>query len=250
MIGSTRMLSPKVVLAALILLSPNPVVLCSQSGGPRIQAAATDNPTVDWVNQETPAVHGFVRPSPAEYMKAIDENKEVLRARVVLDGSTTVEFYERPKDIDFYNSTIVVNRRGAASRSYSVGDLIKHQALSLVHVGIVPSGNGAGMLVCEYEGGAVGAREGFAILRFSPSSFDLHTLPLTNFGKVVLFSGKPGQVEIWSALPDGAASDADPMAYSSQSCRWETKGYVCDPPKRKRSRFSPAATDDPGIEIR
>ena len=105
------------------------------------------------------------------------------------------------------------------------------------------------MLICEYEGGAVGAREGFAILRFSAGSFDLHTLPLTDFGKVVAFRGKPEQVEIWSALPDGAASDADPMAYSTQTCRWEKKDYVCGPPKRKHGRFAPAAINDPGIEI-
>jgi hypothetical protein len=192
----------------------------------------------------------FVRPSPAEYTKAIDEEKEVLRARVVLDDSTTVEFYERPKDIDFYDSTIVVNRRGHASRSYDVGDLIKHQALSLAHVAIVPSGNGAGMLVCEYEGGAVGAREGFAILRFSPTDLELHTLPLTNFGKVVVFAGKPEQAEVWSALPYTAGSDADPMVYATQSCRWESEGYKCSPPKRHQGSFGPAAINDPGIEIR
>lgn len=244
------MLSPKVVLVTLILLSLNPVVLCSQSSGTETQSAFADNLTVNWADQKVPATHVFMRPSPAEYMKAIDEVKEVLRARVVLDGSTTVEFYEKPKDIDFYDSTVVVNRRGVASRSFNVGDLIKHQALSLVHVGIVPSGDGAGMLVCEYEGGAVGAREGFAILRFSPSSFDLHTLPLTDFGKVVVFSGRPEQAEIWSALPDGAKSDADPMAYSTQACRLQSGGYTCDPPKRKRGRFSPSSINDPGIEIR
>jgi hypothetical protein len=245
------MLSPKVVLATLILLSlDHPVVLCSQSSGTETQSAVAGNLTVNWENQKVPTTHVFMRPSPAEYMKAIDEEKEVLRARVVLDGSTTVEFYEKPKDIDFYDSTVVVNRRGVASRSYNVGVLIKHQALSLVHVGIVPSGGGAGMLVCEYEGGAVGAREGFAILHFSPSSFDLRTLPLTNFGKVVVFRGRPEQAEIWSALPDGAKSDADPMAYSTQACRWQSSGYMCDPPKRKRGRFSPSDINDPGIEIR
>ena len=244
------MLSPRVVLTSLILLCSTPGVLYCQSNGAETQPAVADSLTVNWAKQEIPATHGFVRPSPAEYMKAIDDNKEVLRARIVLDEATTVEFYEKPKDIDFYDSTIVVNRRGVASRNYSVGDLIKHQALSLVQVGIVPSGKGAVMLVCEYEGGAVGAREGFAILRFSATGFDLHTLPLTNFGKVVVFRSKPDAAEIWSALPDGAASDADPMAYSTQACRWETKGYVCDPPKRKHGRFSPAATDDPGIEIR
>lgn len=243
-----RILSSKAVLTSLILLIWNPVVLCSQSGG--TQTAAKDNLTVDWVNQKTSAIRAFVGPTPDEYHEAIDEKKQVLRATVMLDGSTTVEFYEKPKDIDFYDSTIVINRHGMASRSYNLGELIKHQALSLAHVAIVPTGNGTGMLVCEYEGGAVGAREGFAILRFSPSSFDLHTLPLTNFGKVVVFKEKPDHVEIWSALPDGAASDADPMAYSTQACHWKTKGYVCGPPKRKRGRFSPAATDSPGIEIR
>jgi hypothetical protein len=106
------------------------------------------------------------------------------------------------------------------------------------------------MLVCEYEGGAVGAREGFAILRFSPAGFELHTLPLTDFGKVVVFKSKPEQVEIWSALPDDMGSDADPMAYATQSCRWQAKGYTCGAPKRKLGRFSPASINDPGIEIR
>jgi len=248
MIGRAHILSPKVVLAALVLLTPNPVALCL--GGPAAQAAVANNLTVDWANQKVPATHMFVRPSPDEYMKAIDEKKQVLRAKVVLDNATTVEFYERPRDIDFYDSTIVVNHRGSASRSYNVGVLIKHQALSLAHVGIVPSGNGAGMLVCEYEGGAVGAREGFAILRFSPTGFELHTLPLTNFGKVVVFAGKPEQAEVWSALPYPAGSDADPMVYATQSCRWESEGYKCSAPKRRQGSFPPAAIDDPGIEIR
>lgn len=246
-----HILSPKVVLTSLILLISTSVVLCSQSGGAQTQAAAAkDNLTVDWANQKTAAMHAFVAPTPAEYQKAIDEEKEVLRATVMLDSSTTVEFYEKPKDIDFYDSTIVINRHGIANRSYNVGELIKHQALSLAHVAIVPTGNSTGMLICEYAGGAVGAREGFAILRFSPSGFDLHTLPLTDFGKVVVSKQKPEQVEIWSALPDGAASDADPMAYNTQVCRWQASGYTCDTPKRKRGRFSPASINDPGIEIR
>lgn len=244
------MLSPKVVLTFLILLSSTPVVLCSQSSSTEAESAFADNLTVDWVNQRTTAIRAFVGPTPAEYQKAIDEEKEVLRARVVLDGSTTVEFHEKPKDIDFYDSTIVVNRHGVASRSYKVGELIKHQALSLAHVGFVPSGDGAGMLVCEYVGGAVGAREGFAILRFSPAGFELHTLPLTDFGKVIVFRGKPDRAEIWSALPYPAASDADPMVYATQACRWQSDGYECSPPKRHRGSFGPAAIDDPGIEIR
>ena len=243
------MLHPKAILAISILLGPISAAFGSLSSGAGMQATVGDNLTVNWVNQKTPAIHGFVGPTPTEYMKAIDEKKEVLRARVLLDGSMIVEFYERPRDIDFYDSTIVVNRQGQASRSYNVGKLINHQALSLAHVAIVPSGIGTGTLVCEYVGGAVGAREGFAILRFSPTGFELHTLPLTSFGKVVVFARKPEQAEVWSALPYPVGSDADPMVYATQACRWQSSGYVCDPPKRKRGRFGPAAIDDPGIEI-
>ena len=128
--------------------------------------------------------------------------------------------------------------------------MIQHQALSLAHVGIVPLGNGEGMLVCEYEGGFVGAREGFAILRFSPNSFDLHTLPLVEFGKVVVFRSRQDQAIVWSALPYPAGTDAEPMAYSTQACRWQSNGYECSPPKRKRGLFGPTAINDPGIEIR
>lgn len=250
MIRKAHTLLTKVLLIALVLSILNPTARCYASASAEAQVAVKGNLTVDWVNQKTPSIHGFVGPTPTEYMKAIDEKKEVLRARVMLDDSTTVEFYERPRDIDFYDSTIVVNHRGSASRSYNVGKLINDQALSLAHVAIVPSGISAGMLVCEYEGGAVGAREGFAILRFSPTGFELHTLPLANFGKVVVFKNKPEQAEVWSALPYPAGSDADPMVYATQSCRWEGAGYKCGPPKRHRGSFGPATIDQPGIEIR
>lgn len=244
------MLTPKAILAVSILLCPIFAALGSLSCSAGEQPTVGDNLTLEWANQNVPAIHMFVRPSPAEYMKAIDKKAEVLRARVVLDDSTTVGFYERPRDIDFYDSTIVVNRQGHAARSYNVGNLVRHQALSLAHVAIVPSGGGAGILVCEYEGGAVGAREGFAILRFSPTGFELHTLPLANFGKVVVFAGKPELAEVWSALPYPAGADADPMAYTTQMCHWQTSGYACDTPRRKHGLFGPAAIDDPGIEIR
>jgi hypothetical protein len=244
------MLSAKTVLAVLLLLGSSSEAPALQSSGGNSEATSPDNVTLDWMNQKSPAIHAFASPSPDEYQKVIDEDKNVLRARILLDGSTTVEFREHPKDIDFYDSTVVVNRKGEQSRSYNIGELIKHQALSLAHVALIPSTDGAGMLVCEYEGGFVGAREGFAVLRFTRDNFELHTLPLADFGKVVVFKSKPDQATVWSALPYPRGTDAEPMAYSTQACRWETKGYVCDPPKRKRGRFSPASINDPGIEIR
>lgn len=210
---------------------------------------ARDGVTVNWVNQKTSATQLFVRPDPAEYMKAINENRQILRAKIVLDSFPTIDLYEKPKDIDFYDSTVVVNRQGK-SQIYNVGNLIKHQALSLAHAAIVPSGNEAGMLVFEYEGGAVGAREGFAILRFSRAGFELHTLPLTDFGKVVVFRSKPELVEIWTALNDYIGSDADRRFYATRACHLKADGYACEAPRRKRGRFYPADINDPGIEIR
>lgn len=248
MIGRFRdMLSANVVFTTLILLMPS---LAKQVNGRYGNVDVTHAVAVNWSSQKTPTTRMFVRPSPAEYMKAIDNDAQVLRAKVSLEHSTIVEFYERPRDIDVYDSTVVVSRQGEAARSYNIGDLVKHQALSLAHIGIVPSAEGGGMLVCEYEGGAVGAREGFAILRFSPSSIELHTLPLTDFGKVVIFRAKPELAEIWSALADDAGSDADPRSYATQACRWQSSGYECGPPKRKPGRFGPSSIDDPGIEIR
>jgi len=109
------MLSTKVVLAVLVLLSSSSAGSSLQSSGGKSEATSSDDVNVDWVNQRTPAIHVFVGPTPAEYMKAIDENKDILRARVLLDSSTIVEFHERPKNIDFYDSTIFVNRRGKLS---------------------------------------------------------------------------------------------------------------------------------------
>jgi hypothetical protein len=183
-------------------------------------------------------------------MKAVDENRRLLRAKIVLDHSMVVEFYERPKDIDFYDSTVVISRQGEVSRSYEVGNLIKHQALSLANVSLVPSRNGEGILVCEYVAGAVGARVGFAIVRFSPDRIELYTLPLTDFGKVVVFRNKPQRVELWSALSNYVGLDAEPRPYATRFCKLETQGYVCGPQKRRPGRFAPEAINEPGIEIR
>jgi hypothetical protein len=195
------------------------------------------------------AIQTFPEPDPEADRIAIDEHKKVLRAEIALDSSITVRFYEEPTSETVYESSISIERGGTTVATYRVGRMVKHQPLRLVHAALIRSGD-TGMLVCEYEGGAVGAREGFAVLRFSPGRFELHTLPLTDFGKVVVFRSRPDQAEIWSALPDNAGSAADPRAYAVRVCQWQPRGYVCGPGKRKPGRFSPGAIDDPGIEIR
>ncbi len=194
-------------------------------------------------------IQTFPLPEPKADDAAVSGRKLVLRGKIAIDATTTVNFYEQPKSETVYNSLVRVERKGVSIARYNVGEITKHQSLRLVHAAIIRSGE-TGMWVCEYEGGGNGAREGFAILRFSPGGFELHTLPLTDFGKVVVFKGKPEQVEIWSALPDDAGANADPKAYGTRSCRLGAKGYLCSPPKRKVGRFSPGDINDPGIEIR
>ena len=195
------------------------------------------------------AIQAFPEPEPQADRTAIDEHKKVLRAEIAIDSSTTARFYEEPTSETAYDSSISIERGGASIATYKVGRIIKHQALRLVHAALIRSGD-TRMLVCEYEGGAVGAREGFAILRFSPAGLELHTLPLTDFGKVVVSRGNPEWAEVWSALADNAGSTADERSYVTRTCRWQSKGYVCGPPRRTAGRFAPGAIDDPGIEIR
>jgi hypothetical protein len=200
------------------------------------------------VDSSSQAIQTFPLPEPQADRVAIDERRKVLRAEILVTPSVTVRFYEEPTSETVYNSSITVEKGGSVS-TYRIGDLIKHQALRLVHTGLVQAGD-SGMLVCEYEGGAVGAREGFAVLRYSQIGFTLHSLPLTEFGKIVVSKGNPEWAEIWSALPDNAASTADERYYATRSCRWQPNGYVCGSPKRQPRRFAPGAINDPGIEIR
>ena len=169
----------------------------------------------------------------------------MLRGEIAIDFSTTVRFYEDPTSETVYDSSISIERGGVSIATYRIGRTVNHQALQLVHAALIRSGD-TGMLVCEYEGGAVGAREGFASLRFSPAGFKLHTLPLTDFGNVVVSRRNPDWAEIWSALADDVGSTADERPYITRTCSWQSKGYVCGPPRRKEGRFAPGAIDDPG----
>jgi hypothetical protein len=204
--------------------------------------------TVDWVNQKDPVILRYGLPSDENYEKAIKENLRLLRARILLDGATVVSFYEKPKNpYEFFDSTIVIERHGFATRTYNICDLIKDQALALVYVAFLRSVNGETMLVCNYEGGGTGAQQGFAILHFSSTDFSLSTLPLTLYGKVVVFKSKPWLVELWSAK---SGLRAYPNSYATQSCQLKNEYYRCESPKKLRGLFVPNSIIDPGIQIR
>lgn len=188
-------------------------------------------------------------PDPQESEAAIDRHTPILRAKIELDWALTVTFWEKPTSTTVYNSSITVERNGATIATYPVGEMIQHQSLRLVHVALIRTGLAA-TLAAEYEGGAVGATEGFAILRYSATKVDLHTLPLTDFGKVVLYRSTPDRADIWSATQDYAGTIAETRYYSTRQCIWKVERYVCSLAKREHGRFSPGDVDDPGIEIR
>ncbi len=194
-------------------------------------------------------IQAYRWPDPIDDDAAIDAHKTVLRAEVSIDAYTTVKFFEQPKSELIYESSTSIERNGAVVVKFNVGRMIKHQTLRLSHTALLKKGD-IGMLVCEYEGGAVGAREGFAILRFSPNKLEWHVLPLTDNGKVVVYAEEPDRAQIWSALSDDAGAGAAPMYYATQDCRWQASGYACKSPRRQTGQFSPGDIDDPGIDIR
>lgn len=195
-------------------------------------------------------IQTFPLPNPQSDEAALTAHKKVLRAEVRVNPKMTIKFYEQPTDATVYNSTVSVERGERVIATYPVGKMIRHQALRLVHIVLLQTGE-SGSLVAEYEGGAVGAREGFAILRFSSSKVELHTLPLTDYGKVVIFKSNPDQLEVWSAAQDeNVGAPIEDRPYITRACRWKSQGIVCGPAKRRPGVFTPGGISDPGIEIR
>jgi hypothetical protein len=200
--------------------------------------------------QREGTVQTFPWPAARSDDSAINNHRKVLRAEVLIRPDTWVRFYEQPTSITEYNSTVSVQHGQRVIATYPVGRMIQHQALRLVHVALLRSGD-SGTVVAEYEGGGVGAREGFAILRFSPSGVKLHTLPLTDYGKVVVFKNSPDQVEVWSADPDeDVGSPVADRPYITRTCRWQAQAFLCGTTRRQLGVFTPGGISDPGIEIR
>lgn len=115
-------------------------------------SAASDVKYLD-VGDDTHPPPTYVGPSVADYQAAIETHKTVILGRVAIDGVTTVEFYEKPKDIVYFDSSMLIRRKGEPDRVYRIGRMIRHQPLVLAHASIIRWANNTGMLVCEYEEG-------------------------------------------------------------------------------------------------
>ena len=199
---------------------------------------------------DAPEIQTFPEPDPQVDREAVSERKAIHRATIVIDKTMSVEVLEKPKSEINFDSVVVVRKAGRESHTFDVGHMIGHRQLRLVHAALLRADDNSGMLVLEFEGGAVGAREGFAVLRYSPGLFQLHVLPLTDYGKVVVFRARPDSAEVWSGDCASISSDAGGCEYQRRICNWGDNGYTCSAPKEIKGLFNKGDISDPGIEVK
>lgn len=197
-----------------------------------------------------PEVQTYPVPDPQVYDNAMSRHRSIERARIALNTSISVDLLERPRSIDDNDSILVLRVSSQPPKTFHIGHLIGHPQLRVVHTALVHTDSNSGMLVLEYEGGAVGAREGFAVLRYDRQSAQLHVLPLTDYGKVVVFRQNQGLAEIWSGDCANSSLDSDGCKYTTRMCTWKDEGYSCGHPLKKDGKFNQGDISDPGIEIR
>jgi hypothetical protein len=180
--------------------------------------------------------------------------QSIVQAKLVLDENTTVRVVEYPrsgKDLDNYNSTIVI-QRGKESKKYPLKAQIKGgEVLRLVEMAKLCTSLDQGTVFLAFEAGATGAVEGFALVRYSPQSIAVQALPLTNQGGIVVRADAPEHVEIWSvARGDGIQCDACKKRYALQDCQLRQQSVECSPRARMVGPVSPNKFMRARIEVR
>jgi hypothetical protein len=149
--------------------------------------------------------------------------QSIAQARLALDENTTVRVIEYPssgKDLDSYNSTIVI-QRDQESKKYPLKVQIKGgEVLRLVEVARLCTSVDQGSVFLAFEAGATGAVDGFVVVRHSPQAIAVQALPLTDQGRIVVKRGVPDHIELWSAAGgDGIECDACKKRYTVQDCQ-------------------------------
>jgi hypothetical protein len=156
----------------------------------------------------------------------------IVQAKLTLDGSTTVRIVEYPRagaDLDSYNSTVII-QRGQEQKKYPLDQLIKDgSGLRLVEVASLCSSSDQGTVFLAFEAGSTGAVEGFAVIRYSPGSFDVQAFPMANQGRIVVSKADPGKVGLWSATGSASQIDCDGCKkhYAVQDCTVGQQSVEC-----------------------
>jgi hypothetical protein len=198
----------------------------------------------------TSDIQTFPEPDAQVDSDAISKHRTIHRATIKVDETLTVDISERPQSDQNFDSLATVRRINEKPQLFWIGRLIHHRQLRLVHAALIRSDGHSGMLVLEFEGGAVGAREGFAVLRYTTKNFRLNVLPLTDYGKIVVFRNQPTVADIWSGDCADISSDAGGCEYRTRTCRWSDDGYACAASQKAKGLFNKGDISDPGIEIK
>jgi hypothetical protein len=237
------MLSKTILLAALLFTGSayitNPVLCFSKQRKDGKGGKASD------------IIRTFTWPDVKEDREARSNRKQVLRAKLEIDSVTTVEVFERPQSPVFYDSLVVIHKANAPDKNYNIGRMINDgQSLRLLYTALIKADAHSGTLVLGFEGGADGSSQGFAVLRFSPESMQLHTLPKVYGGKLVVFRKNPNHLELWTKADEAGESEVSPVHYQVKDCSWDAQNLNCSSKSRIVGPFSKLEIIDPSIEIR
>ncbi|RZU42418.1 hypothetical protein [Edaphobacter modestus] len=161
---------------------------------------------------------------------SIIPGQAIVQESLTLSEGATVKIVEYPrsgKDLDSYNSTIIV-QRGQEQKSYPVERLIKYgSVLRLVEVASLCTSSDQGLFFLAFEAGSSGASEGFVVVRYSTTTVDVQAFPMANQGRIVIKRAAPNEVELWSANADSTECDACKKHYSVQNCHVEQQSIEC-----------------------
>ena len=184
---------------------------------------------------------------------SIISGQAIVQESLILNEGATVKIVEYPrsgKDLDIYNSTIIV-QRGQEQKRYSVERLIKDgSVLRLVEVASLCTSSDQGLLFLAFEAGSSGASEGFVVVRYSTTTVDVQSFPMANQGRIVIERAAPNEVELWSAIADGSECGACKKHYSVQSCHVEEQSIECNPRPGAGETLSPDKLMNARIVIR
>ena len=185
----------------------------------------------------------------------IVSGQTIVRLKLNLDEETAVRIEERPrsgKDLDSYNSTIIV-QRGQERKEFALGRLIKlGSGLRLVETASFCTSPDRKTIVLAFETPSVGATEGFAVIRYSSDGVEVQMLPMVEQGRIVVHKADLSKLELWSAK--GGASKIDCNAcknhYVVQDCEIGDRSVTCSPRAGVDEILSPSKFIGARIEVR
>ena len=178
----------------------------------------------------------------------------LLQRSIQINPQTMVKVLESPssgRDLDEYNSTIVVER-GPIKDRYRVRDLIKYgELLRIVEYAIACPTPEESTLLLGFETCCTGQAEGFVVLRIGTSSSEVWALPMANEGRIVVNRSDPSTVELWSAnRSDLSLCEACPKHYVVSDCRQNKASSTCAPHPRRTTPIDPDKFMEHRIELR